>query len=83
MKLKSYDASEALKMPGITDVFTIDVFPDDYAREAFDTRTFNKLIVVVGKSTWEVMQARKKLVVQWEPISETKEPVKFWAQRKK
>lgn len=74
MKLKSYDASEARKMPGITDVFTIDVFPDDYEKGAFDTRTFNKLIVVVGKSTWQVMQARKKIVAQWEPISETKEP---------
>jgi isoquinoline 1-oxidoreductase beta subunit len=75
MKLGSYDGSEAKKMPGITDVFTIDVFPDGYAKGAFDTRTFNKLIVVVGKSTWQVMQAKKKLVVQWEPISETKEPV--------
>lgn len=47
MKLKSFDAAEALKMPGIRDVFDIQVYKDGYQRAGFDTRTFNNLVVVV------------------------------------
>lgn len=74
-KLKSFDASEALKMPGIKDVFSIKLYEDGFEQAGFDTRTFNDLVVVVGKTTWEVMNARKKLKVTWEPISETKETI--------
>lgn len=81
MKLKTYDASRALKMPGIKSVFSIEVFPEGYERNGFDTRTFNHLIVVVGKTTWEVMNARKKLKVEWEPITETKEKLDAWGRK--
>jgi isoquinoline 1-oxidoreductase subunit beta len=70
-KLKSFDASETLKMPGIKDVFSIKLYEDGFEQAGFDTRTFNDLLVVVGKTTWEVMNARKKLKVTWEPISDT------------
>jgi isoquinoline 1-oxidoreductase beta subunit len=73
MKLKSFDASQTLKMPGIKDVFSIKLYEDGFEQGGFDTRTFNDLLVVVGNTTWEVMNARKKLKVTWEPISETKE----------
>jgi isoquinoline 1-oxidoreductase beta subunit len=73
LKLKSYDASEALKMPGIKQVFTIEVFPDSMERGAFDTRTFNEFVVVVGNTTWEVMNARKKVKAEWEKAPEKKE----------
>lgn len=72
-KLKSFDASETLKMPGIKDVFTLKLYEDGFEQGGFDTRTFNDLLVVVGNTTWEVMQGRKKLKATWEPISETKE----------
>src|SRR6188768_1487383 len=72
MKLKSFDASEALKMPGIKDVFSQKLYEDGFEQGGFDTRTFNDLLVVVGNTTWEVMKARKKLKVQWEPAGETK-----------
>ena len=75
MKLKSFDASQSLKMPGIKDVFKLKLYEDGYVQAGFDTRTFNDLLVVVGNSTWEVMNARKKLVCQWEPVSETKDTV--------
>jgi isoquinoline 1-oxidoreductase beta subunit len=75
MQLKSFDATEALKMPGIKAVFDFQVYKDGYAKAGFDTRAFNKLIAVVGNSTWEVMNARKKVVAQWEPIQDTKEMV--------
>lgn len=72
-KLKSFDATETLKMPGIKDVFSLKLYEDGYEQAGFDTRTFNDLLVVVGKTTWEVMNARKKLKVVWEPINDTKE----------
>jgi len=74
-KLKSFDASETLKMPGIKDVFSLKLYEDGFEQAGFDTRTFNDLLVVVGNTTWEVMNARKKLKATWEPISDTKEVV--------
>jgi isoquinoline 1-oxidoreductase beta subunit len=74
-KLKSFDASETLKMSGIKDVFTLKLYEDGFEQAGFDTRTFNDLLVVVGNTTWEVMSARKKLKVVWEPISETKDVI--------
>ena len=82
MRLKSYDASVALKMPGIKDVFTIELFPEGFERGGFDVRTFDKLIVVVGKTTWEVMNARKKIKAEWEAAPELKEMVNGWGGRK-
>ena len=82
MKLKSFDATEAKKMPGIKDVFEIQVYKDGFEKAGFDTRTFNNLVVVAGNSTWEVMNARKKVVVQWEPIKESKEIVNAWGRKK-
>lgn len=73
MKVKSFDASETLKMPGIKDVFTLKLYDDNYGQAGFDTRTFNDLLVVVGATTWEVMNARKKLKVSWEPKGDTKD----------
>ncbi|RPD47257.1 xanthine dehydrogenase family protein molybdopterin-binding subunit [Paracnuella aquatica] len=73
MKLKSFDASEALKMPGITNVFQQKLYEDGFEQGGFDTRSFNELLVVVGKTTWQVMQARKKLKLEWEPAGETKD----------
>jgi isoquinoline 1-oxidoreductase subunit beta len=75
MKLKSFDAAEALKMPGIKDVFNLKMYPEDFEQAGFDTRSFNDLLVIVGKSTWEVMNARKKLVAQWEPAGDVKDIV--------
>jgi len=73
MKLKSFDATQTLKMPGIKDAFSLKLYEDGFEQGGFDTRTFNDILVVVGNTTWEVMNARKKLIVQWEPISESKE----------
>lgn len=73
MKLKSFDASETLKMPGIKDVFSQKLYEEGFEQGGFDTRTFNDLLVVVGNTTWEVMNARKKLRVQWEPAGDTKD----------
>lgn len=73
MKLKSFDATDALKMPGIKEVFQQQLYPDGFEQAGFDTRTFNDLLVVVGNTTWEVMNARKKIKVSWQPAGEIKE----------
>ena len=63
MKLKTLNDSSAKAMPGIKDVFSIRVFNDDYERQFFDTCSFNEIVAIVGKSTWEVMNAKKKLKI--------------------
>ena len=78
MQLQSFDADTVKGMPGIVDVFEINVFKDDYVRNAFDVAAFPKLVAIVGKSTWEVMQAKKSLQVKWEPISESTFNMKGW-----
>jgi len=73
LKLKSVDDSAVRNMPGIKDIFTIKVFNDGYEKAFFDTRTFNELAVIVGNSTWEVMNAKKALKIECEPIESTTE----------
>lgn len=64
MKLKSFDATEAKAMPGIKDVFTVDTSLQNPSWA--DVNAFNELIVVVGESTWQVMQAKKTVQAEWE-----------------
>jgi isoquinoline 1-oxidoreductase subunit beta len=71
MKLKSFDKSSVSGMSGILDVFSISLFKEDYARNFFDTTTFPEIIAIAGNSTWEVMQAKKSLVVEWEESPES------------
>jgi isoquinoline 1-oxidoreductase subunit beta len=75
MKLKSFDASKSVKMPGIKDIFSIKLYDEGYEQAGFDTRSFNEMVVVVGKSTWEVMNARKKLSIQWEAAGDQKDTI--------
>jgi len=69
MKLKSVDDSAAKAMPGIKDVFTIKVYNEGYEKQWSDTTAFDELVVVVGNTTWEVMNAKKALRIQWERTS--------------
>jgi isoquinoline 1-oxidoreductase beta subunit len=70
MKVKSVDDAAARAMPGIKDVFTIMTLTDDYERNGFDTTSFLELVVVVGNSTWEVMNAKKAVKIEWELMPE-------------
>lgn len=73
LKLKSFDDSKARAMPGIKDVFSINTYENVNAKSMFDVDAFPELLVVVGNSTWEVMQAKKQIVAQWEPFEEYQE----------
>ncbi|MEZ5044521.1 MAG: molybdopterin cofactor-binding domain-containing protein [Saprospiraceae bacterium] len=64
MKLTAVDDSAAKAMPGIKDVFTISTKPE--SKQWSDVNAFEELVVVVGNTTWEVMQAKKALKVTWE-----------------
>jgi len=71
MKLKSFDKSSVSGLSGIQDVFSISLFKEDYGRNFFDTTTFSEIVAIVGNSTWEVMQAKKSLAVEWENAPES------------
>lgn len=64
MKLTSLDDSAAKAMPGIKDVFTISTKAE--TKQWSDVNAFEELVVVVGNTTWEVMQAKKALKIAWE-----------------
>ncbi len=66
MELKSFDASAVKTMPGIKDVFSFKTYQDGYKRNMFDTLAFPELVAIVGNSTWEVMNAKSKLKVEWQ-----------------
>lgn len=70
MKLKSMDGASAKAMPGIKDIFPIKVYNDDYQRQFFDTCTFTEVVAITGKTTWEVMKAKKALKITWEPFAD-------------
>ena len=83
MKLKSFDATAAKKMPGIKDIFSIKLYDEGYEQATFDTRTFNEMIAIVGASTWQVMNARKKINAQWVAAGDLKETKMFWGGEKR
>ncbi|MDG1571156.1 molybdopterin-dependent oxidoreductase [Robiginitalea sp. M366] len=78
MTFKSMDAEAVKAMPGIRDVFTIETLEPDYQRSMFDTTTFEQPIIIVGETTWAVMQAKKALHAQWEPFEARTHTVAGW-----
>ena len=82
MKLKSVEEATVKSMSGIRDVFTIKVLNDDFERQHFDTCTFLEVVAIVGDSTWQVMQAKKAIKVQWETFEAYPEERIFWGQTK-
>lgn len=75
MTLESIDDTDAKAMPGIKDVFAIKSHKEGYEKGGFDTNAFPEVVAIVGNSTWEVMQAKKKLKVEWKPITAYSETV--------
>ena len=81
MQLKSYDDSSVKVMPGIKDVFMIDAYPDPDKTQWSDVTAFPKLLVIVGNSTWEVMNAKKAIKVTWELSPEVKNEVDLFGSK--
>ena len=61
-KVKSFDASETLKVQGVEQVIEIPALPDDKPAE------FHALggVAVIGTNTWSVMEGRDRLVIEWD-----------------
>ena len=76
LKLKSVDDTSAKTMPGIKDIFTIQTYDAQSVKSGFNTTAFHDLVVVVGNTTWEVMNAKKALKFEWEPIEDSAHIVK-------
>jgi len=81
LKIKSFDDSSARAMPGIKDVFTIKTFNEGYEKSAFDNSAFTDLLVVVGNTTWEVMNAKNALRIEWEPAPELTETMSIFGRQ--
>ena len=64
MKLKSIDDTAARAMPGIRDVVTINIDPNQNFPNLY---AFPEQVAVVGNSTWEVFKAKQALEIEWEP----------------
>ncbi|MDW3193505.1 MAG: molybdopterin cofactor-binding domain-containing protein [Cytophagales bacterium] len=63
MKVKSVDDTAARAVSGITDVVIVNTEPAE--KQWSDTNAFTELVAVVGKSTWQVMKAKKALKIEW------------------
>jgi len=66
MEFKNMNAEKARELDGIKDIFTINTYPEDMEKEWSDVGSFSKLVVIVGESTWQVMQAKKLIEVEWD-----------------
>lgn len=64
MKLKSMNDEAVKTMPGIQDVIRINTSLEE--PQWSDTNAFNELIAIVGATTWQVMQAKQALQLEWE-----------------
>jgi isoquinoline 1-oxidoreductase subunit beta len=78
MRVKSVDEASVKSMPGIQQVFKFETLKDDYERGAFDVTTFTELVAIVGNSTWEVLQAKKAIKVDWEEAPDKTVVVQNW-----
>jgi isoquinoline 1-oxidoreductase subunit beta len=83
LTIKSVDDTAARSMAGIKDIFTIQTLRPDYERNGFDTTSFTELVVVVGNSTWEVMNAKKAVQVEWEQNIAQSVTVNAWGGKRK
>lgn len=78
LTVKTVDDAAARSMPGIKDIFRIKTLADDYERNVFDTASFTEMVAIVGNTTWEVMNARKALKVEWEKTAASSMVVAGW-----
>ncbi len=61
-RVKSFDASEALKVQGVEQIVEIPALPADKPAE------FHALggVAVIGSNTWSVMEGRSQLKIEWD-----------------
>ena len=68
MKVKSFNKEEIKRMNGVDDAFIVDsTLPK---KQWNGTNAFPQIIAILGKTTWQVMNAKKMLRVTWDNIGE-------------
>ena len=68
MKVKSFNKKEIKGIKGVHDAFIVD---STYSKKKWNgTNAFPQLIAILGNTTWQVMNAKKMLRVNWENVSE-------------
>ncbi len=67
MTAGDFNRDEVLSMDGVTDAFEIDTYIDS---NRLNDNAFPKVIAIVGNSTWQLMNAKKALRVDWKIQSE-------------
>jgi isoquinoline 1-oxidoreductase beta subunit len=78
-RLADLNDSKARSMPGIKDIFTIQSYEEGGVKAWCDVSAFNELAVVVGDTTWEVLQAKKELEIEWKHSADSEHKVgTFW-----
>ena len=78
--LKETDVSGLKSMPGIVDAFYIDVYPEKMEKQWSDVAAFPKLLAIVGKSVWQVMQAKKTIKPETEPIKASSKKINLFGE---
>jgi isoquinoline 1-oxidoreductase beta subunit len=77
MTLEAIRNMEDIKaMPGIKDIFSIKTYKDGFEKGGFDTNAFPELVAIVGNSTWEVMNAKKAVQVEWQEFAAYAETIR-------
>ncbi len=66
MRAESFNKDEILDMPGVIDAFVIDTSTPNPSWA--EVNAFKEIIAIVGNKTWDLMQAKKKLKVNWVKI---------------
>ncbi|PIQ49035.1 MAG: isoquinoline 1-oxidoreductase [Cytophagales bacterium CG12_big_fil_rev_8_21_14_0_65_40_12] len=67
MKVKDFNVDEIKAMDGVSDAFIVDTSFE--GPQWSDVNAFNNLIAIVGDSTWQLIQAKKALKVNWETVT--------------
>lgn len=67
MKVKDFNVDEIKNMDGVKDAFIVDTSFE--GPQWSDVNAFNNLIAIVGDSTWQLIQAKKALKVNWETVT--------------
>ncbi|WP_421879061.1 molybdopterin cofactor-binding domain-containing protein [Marinoscillum sp.] len=67
MQVKDFNRDEIVAMDGVLDAFIIDTTTEEPSWG--EVNAFNKLVAIVGESTWQLMNAKKALRVSYETVS--------------
>jgi isoquinoline 1-oxidoreductase beta subunit len=83
MKIKSFDATQAKQMKRIVDVFLFENYAEDQMRTSFDISAHQSQIAIVGKSVYEVLEAKKMVNVEYENAGVVEQEFDAWGRKQK